>query len=101
MCYSNPTINKWSDGCLMYSGQIASTLFRNQQIFSLAHQKVALCNHDTRYGNNFRVLSRIPALSKGQPSNSGPLIDWCLTPTPELFQLYHGSLHKKVGAVET
>jgi hypothetical protein len=29
----------WSDGCLMYSGQIASTLFRNQQRASLTHQK--------------------------------------------------------------
>jgi len=62
---------------------------------------VALSNHDTHYGNIFRVVSRIPALSKGQSSNSGSLNDWCLTPTPELFQLYRGCLHKKAGALET
>jgi hypothetical protein len=56
---------------------------------------VALSNHDARYGNIFRVLSQIPALSKGQPSNSEPLIDWGLTSTAELVQLDRGCLHKK------
>jgi hypothetical protein len=88
--------------CLIVGLMVASTPFRNfTEVIVNAH-----------YGNIFHVSSRIPALSTGQPSNSGTqyhvviptinwLIDWCLARTPEIFQLDRGCLHKNGGALET
>jgi hypothetical protein len=64
-------------------------------IYSFSKSTKSFFNAPEAWSSPTMTHDRIPALSKGQPSNSEPLIDWCLTSTAELVHLDCGCLHKK------